>query len=117
MMNLVKKTDKEILDIANPMWRDLVKYSNNQNYIGFTKHFCTEMMRGANEIEIGKQWARNPLTKNLSTQKEVLGLLRRGEYVTIVYKQTNNKMPGEYLGRLVLGLEEDKVKIFGATIF
>ena len=27
------------------------------------------------------------------------------------------KLTGEFLGRLVLGIEEDKVKIFGATIF
>lgn len=116
-MNLLDKTDDEILEIANPMWRDLKKYSNNQNYIGFTKNFCKEMMRGANEIEIGKQWARNELTKNLTAESEVLGILRRGEHVSILYKQTNNKIKGEYLGRLVLGYEDGEVKIFGATIF
>lgn len=116
-MNIVKKTDEEILEIANPMWSDLKKYSNNQNYIGFTKNFCDEMMRGANEIEIGKQWARNDLTKSLTPDNEVMGILRRGDYVSVIYKQTNNKMPGEYLGRLVLGIEKGRVKIFGATIF
>lgn len=116
-MNIIDKSDEEILEIANPMWTDLKKFSNNQNYGGFVKHFCKEMMRGANEIEIGKQWARNDLTKNLTPKNEVMGVLRRGDFVSIIYKQTNNKMPGEYLGRLVLGIEDDKIKIFGATIF
>jgi hypothetical protein len=116
-MNITEKTDEELLEIANPMWKDLKKYSNNQNYIGFTKHFSKEMMRGANEIEIGKQWARNEITKNLNSESEVLGILRRGEHVSILYRQTNNKMPGEYLGRMVLGYEDEKIKIFGATIF
>jgi len=107
-MNILEKTDEEILEIANPMWKDLKKFSHNQNYMGFTKNFCKEMMRGANEIEIGKQWARNELTKNLSPESEVLGILRRGEHVSVLYKQTNKKMEGEYLGRLVLGLEDEK---------
>ncbi len=116
-MDFLKKTDKEILEIANPLWGDLIKYSNNQDYAGFTKHFCKRMMQGANEIEIGKQWAKNNLTKNLSREREFLGCLRRGEYITVLYKQTNDKIPGDYLGRLVLGIEDSKIKIFGATIF
>ena len=46
--------------------------------------------------------------------------LRRKEHVTIIYKQTSNdgeQFPGDYLGRLVLGLEDEEVKVFGATIF
>ncbi|MGE4594890.1 MAG: hypothetical protein AAEF23_05155 [Gammaproteobacteria bacterium] len=116
-MNIIDKTDEEILAIAGPMWGNLINNSNNQNYIGFTKHFSKEMMRGANEIEVGKQWARNELTKNLSKESELLGILRRGEHVSVLYKQTNNKISGEFLGRLVLGVEDGIVKIFGATIF
>jgi DMSO/TMAO reductase YedYZ heme-binding membrane subunit len=39
-------------------------------------------------------------------------MIRRGEYVTVLYKQINTKDKGEWLGRLVLGYEKDKVKIF-----
>jgi hypothetical protein len=28
-MNIIEKTDEEILAVANPFWNDLVKYSNN----------------------------------------------------------------------------------------
>jgi len=28
-MKLLEKTDEEILEIATPIWDDLVKYSNN----------------------------------------------------------------------------------------
>ena len=116
-MDLLKKTDEEILEIATPLWDGLVKCSNNQDYAGFAQHFCKRMLQGANEIEIGKQWAGNNLTKNLSKEREFLGCLRRGEHITVLYKQSNDKLPGDYLGRLVLGIEDDKVKIFGATIF
>ena len=51
-MKLLEKTDKEILEIANPIWDDLVKYSNSKDYSGFTKHFSAQMFYGANEVEI-----------------------------------------------------------------
>jgi hypothetical protein len=66
---------------------------------------------------MGKQFARSELAKNLSPDYAYLGTIRRGEYVTVLYKQRSAKKEGEWLGRLVLGYEKDKVKIFGATIF
>ena len=116
-MNIIEKTDEEILELAHPMWADLVKYSNEENYGAFTRLFSASMMMGANEIEMGKQFARSELTKNLSEDYEYLGMIRRGEYVTVLYKQRNSKKDGEWLGRLVLGYENKKVKIFGATLF
>ena len=116
-MQLLEKTDEEILDIAKPIWDDLVKYSNNKDYSGFTKHFSAQMLYGANEVEIGKQWANNKLLTSLSKQKEFLGCLRRNNFVTVLFKQTSDTVLGDFLGRLVLGIEDYKVKVFGATIF
>ena len=116
-MNFLEKSDKEIIDIAKPIWRNLVRSSNIKNYGGFTKDFSSQMLLGANEVELGKQWANNKLLTNLNENNEVLGCLRRGQYVTILYKQTSKTVPGEFLGRLVLGVEDKEVKVFGATIF
>ena len=116
-MNLLNKTDDEIIEIANPIWDNLVKTSNIKDYRGFTKDFSAQMLFGANEVELGKQWANNKLLTSLSKKKKVFGCLRRNLYVTVLYKQTSDKVPGEFLGRLVLGVEDDKVKVFGATIF
>ena len=116
-MSLLDKTDEEILEIANPFWDNLVKCSNNKDYSGFTKDFSAQMLYGANEVELGKQWSNNELLVSLSTQIFFLGCLRRNDFVTVLFKQTSEKVPGDHLGRLVLGVEGDKVKIFGATIF
>ena len=116
-MKLLEKTDKEILEIANPLWDDLVKYSNDRDYGGFTKNFSAQMLYGANEVELGKQWANNKLLTSLSKQKEFLGCVRRNNFVTVLFKQKSDTVQGDFLGRLVLGVEDDKVKIFGATIF
>ena len=116
-MNLLEKTDDEILEIAEPLWDDLVESSNKRDYLGFIKHFSKEMLMGANEIEIGKQWSKNKLLASLSVEREFLGCLRRNEYISVLYKQSSDEVPGEFLGRLVLGIEDGEVKIFGATIF
>ena len=116
-MDLLNKTDEEIIRIANPIWENLVRASNQKDYGGFTRDFSSQMLFGANEVELGKQWANNKLLTSLSDKKEVLGCLRRNQYVTVLYKQTSNTVPGDFLGRLVLGIEDDEIKIFGATIF
>ena len=116
-MSLIDKTDEEIIKIATPLWDDLVKASNMRDYSGFTKNFSSQMLYGANEVELGKQWSNNTLLTSLSDNKIPLGCLRRNLHVTILYKQTSNTLPGDYLGRLVLGVEEDQVKVFGATIY
>ena len=116
-MDLLKKSDKEIKEIAQPIWNNLVKTSNIKDYGGFTKDFSSQMLYGANEVELGKQWANNKLLTSLSEHQEFLGGIRRAQFVTVLYKQTSNTIPGEFLGRLVLGIEDESVKVFGATIY
>mgnify|MGYP001215019810 CR=1 FL=1 len=116
-MSLLDKKDDEIFKIAAPIWHNLVKSSNNKDYGNFTRDFSSQMLYGANEVELGKQWASNKLLTNLSLQTEFLGCLRRNGFVTVLLKQRSDKMSGEFLGRLVLGIEDEQVKVFGATIF
>jgi hypothetical protein len=116
-MNLLKKTDEEILEIANPLWDDLVRNSNKQDYFEFVKNFSAKMLFGANEIEIGKQWANNKLLTSLSEERTFLGCIRRNDFVTVLFKQKSNVVTGDFLGRLVIGIEDKEIKIFGATIF
>ena len=116
-MDLMEKSDEEIIKIASPILFNLVKSSNIKDYGGFTKDFSSQMLYGANEVELGKQWAGNKLLTNLSQQKEFLGCLRRNEFVTVLIKQKSNTISGDFLGRLVLGVEGSEIKVFGATIF
>ncbi len=116
-MNFLEKSDDEIIKIANPIWDNLVRSSNNKDYGSFTKDFSSQMLYGANEVELGKQWANNKLLTSLSEKQEFLGCIRRDKFITVLYKQKSNTVSGEFLGRLVLGLEGDTVKVFGATIY
>ena len=116
-MDLLAKSDDEIFAIAKPFWENLVKASNMKDYGGFTKDLSSQMLYGANEVELGKQWASNKLLTSLSEQQEVLGCIRRDNFITVLYKQKSDTVKGEFLGRLVLGIEGEAVKVFGATIY
>ena len=116
-MDLLAKSDEEIFEIGRPFWENLIRSSNLKDYGGFTRDLSSQMLYGANEVELGKQWASNKLISSLKEGCKAIGCLRRGLYVTVIYKQNSTEIPGDFLGRLVLGEEGDEVKVFGATIF
>jgi hypothetical protein len=116
-VNIVDKTDDEILAMAAPLWRDLVKSSNEGKYGEFARNFSSSLALAMNQVVAGHQFANSELARNLSEEIDPLGLIRRGEHVTVLYRQRSTKKQGEWLGRLVLGYEDGKVRIFGASIF
>jgi len=116
-MNIIKKTDDELLEIAVPMWDDLIKYSNKGQYGKFIRNFSYELLLGLNEVELGKQFAKSELTRSLSTEYDFLGFIRRGEHVTCLFRVRSTKKEGEWLGRMVIGFEKGEPKIFAASVF
>jgi hypothetical protein len=116
-VNIVEKTDEEILALADPLWRDLVKYSNEGKYGEFVRNFSNSLALAMDQVVAGHQFANSELARSLSEDFDFLGIIRRGEHVTVLYRQRSTKKPGEWLGRLVLGYENGDVRIFGASIF
>jgi hypothetical protein len=116
-VNIIEKTDEEIRAIAEPLWRDLVKNSNEGKYGEFVKNFSSSMALAMNQVTAGHQFANSELARNLSGHFDYLGIIRRGEHVTVLYRQRSSKRDGEWLGRLVLGYEDGEIRIFGASIF
>ena len=116
-VNITDKTDEEIMAMAKPLWRDLVKSSNEGKYGEFARNFSSAMALAMNQVVASHQFANSELARNLSEEIDPLGIIRRGEHVSVLYRQRSTRKPGEWLGRLVLGYEDGKVRIFGASIF
>jgi hypothetical protein len=116
-MNIIDKTDEEIRAIADPLWRDLLKHSNAGEYAEFVKTFARSLALAMNEVVANHQFANSELARNLDENADFLGIIRRGEHVTVLYRQRSTRKPGEWLGRLVLGYEDSEVRIFAASIF
>jgi len=116
-VNIIDKTDEEIRAMADPLWRDLVRHSNEGKYGEFVKNFSNSLALAMTQVVAGHQIANSELARSLSEDIDSLGIIRRGEHVTVLYRQRSTKKQGEWLGRLVLGYEDGKVRIFGASIF
>ena len=115
--NIIHMSDEELLPVAHSMWDELIKYSNKGQYGKFIRKFSYNLLLGLNEIEVGKQFAKSELTRNLDSNYDFLGTFRRGEHVTILYRVRSTKKEGEWLGRMVLGYEKGEIRIFGASVF
>jgi hypothetical protein len=116
-LNIVEKTDDEIRAMADPLWRDLLRHSNEGKYGEFVQRFARSLALAMNQVVVNHQFANSELARSLSEDADYLGIIRRGEHVTVLYRQRSTKKPGEWLGRLVLGYEEGEVRIFAASIF
>ena len=116
-LNIIDKSDEEIRALADPLWRDLLKFSNEGKYGDFVKNFSTTFALAMNQVEVNHQFANSDLARSLSDNFDNLGLIRRGEHVTVLFRQRSTKKKGEWLGRLVLGYEQGQVRIFAASIF
>ena len=116
-VNIVDKTDEEILALARPLWRDLVKASNEGKYGEFARNFSSSFALAMDQVAAGHQFAHSELARSLSEDFDALGTIRRGEHVTVLFRQRSTRKPGEWLGRLVLGYEDGRLRIFGASIF
>ena len=116
-MNIIDKTDEEVWAAADPLWRDLLKNSNEGKYEEFVKGFARSLALAMNQVVVNHQFANSELARNLSDDFDRLGIIRRGEHVTVLYRQRSTKKQGEWLGRLVLGYENTDIRIFAASIF
>ncbi|MEX0693804.1 MAG: hypothetical protein WD075_05100, partial [Rhodospirillales bacterium] len=106
-MNIIELSDDDILAVAEPLWTELVRASNDADYGKFIRNFDYSLTQGLNEIEVGKQFANSELTRSLSEVYDYLGIIRRGEHVTVLYRVRSKKKTGEWLGRLVLGFNQN----------
>jgi hypothetical protein len=116
-VNIVERTDEEIRALAEPLWRDLLKHSNEGKYGEFVGKFAKSLALAMNQVVVNHQFANSELARSLADDADFLGIIRRGEHVTVLYRQRSTRKPGEWLGRLVLGYEEGEVRIFAASIF
>ena len=116
-VNIIDRTDEEIWAAADPLWRDLLKNSNEGKYGEFVRGFAKSLALAMNQVVVNHQFANSELARSLSDNFDHLGILRRGEHITVLYRQRSAKKQGEWLGRLVLGYENADIRIFAASIF
>jgi hypothetical protein len=60
--------------------------------------FSYDLLLGLNEVELGKQFAHSELSRGLVEERDFLGLIRRGEHVTVLYRVRSTRRKGSGSG-------------------
>jgi hypothetical protein len=115
-MDILTKSDAEILQIAEPIWDDIVKGANDKNWHLFSKHMPEDEINTQNKKDIDQQWQQQPVLSSLSTSKEFVGILKRKNAVTVLWKHLSTADKGEYLGMLNLQTINSEVKSVGMFV-
>ncbi|MBA6231434.1 MULTISPECIES: hypothetical protein [unclassified Colwellia] len=115
-MNILTKSNSEILNIAEPIWDDIVKGANGKNWDLFSKHMPETDQTDEAKQDVENQWEQVPLLTSLTDKKEFVGILRRKDSVLVLWRQWSSKEDGEFLGTLNLQSINSEVKSIGMFI-
>lgn len=109
-MNILEQTDSQILQIAEPMWDDIVKGGNSKNWDVFSQYLPQEKATEETKKDVLKQWENVPELTSLTTNREFITILRKDDCVVVLWKQWSTKVEGDFLGRLYLKSIDSEVK-------
>ncbi|WP_281561360.1 hypothetical protein [Thalassomonas sp. RHCl1] len=115
-MEILAKSDSEILQIAESMWDDIVKGANEKNWALFSKYMPAEGATDEARKDVEKQWQQVPVLTSLTTKREFVGILRRRDSVLVLWKQWSTKEEGEFLAMLNLQTINSEVKSIGMSV-
>ncbi|MEO0926422.1 MAG: hypothetical protein AAFY63_11195 [Cyanobacteria bacterium J06643_13] len=115
-MDILTKSDAEILEIAEPMWDDIRRGSNEQNWDLFSKYMLEEHSTDKFKKDVESQWSNNKVLTSLTAKREYLSILRKNDCVLVLWKQWSTKVEGEFLAMLYLQSIDDEVKAIGIWI-
>lgn len=114
-MDILAKSDSEILEIAEPMFDEIVKGSNEKNWELFSKNMRSKGSSKEAEIQkdVENQWEQSTLLTSLTAKREFLNILRKDDCVLVLWKQWSTKVEGEFLAMLYLTSINGEVKNTG----
>jgi hypothetical protein len=115
-MDILTKSDSEILNVAEPIWNDIVKGANDKNWGLFSKYMPESDKTDEAKQDVEKQWEQVPLLTSLTAKKELVGILRRKDSILVLWRQWSTKEDGEFLGMLSLQSVGTEVKSIGMFV-
>lgn len=116
-MTVTDKSDKEIIEIVEPMIDEVINASNQKDWEVFSKYQTDEEARDPeNRKNVERLWKESELFTTLNPMGEILGVLRRDDIAVVCWKQTSNKVPGEYLASYHIKEVNNEIKELGFVI-
>lgn len=108
-MELVGKSDAEILAVANPIMDNLMADSTEINHQKHTRDFTDRMKAIVSEEYLRNVCERYQAEWGYFTNREFVAIFRRPASVIVIWKQWCTKQAGEFVAELVL-VEQSKIQ-------
>jgi hypothetical protein len=115
-MDVSKLSDEEVYELAEPIWENMRKGSNNVDYETFSCFFSASLKGRVNKERFENQCKEFPLLTSLGAATPV-ACIRRKEGVTVIFRQLSTRLEGEFVGQLTLAGTHEKNKVINAQVY
>lgn len=116
-MDLTRKSDAEILAIANPIMDNLMDASTAIDYNRHTRDFTDRARSVLSKESLQSICEHYQSTKGFFAKREFVAAFRRPESVAVVWRQWFTKAPGEFVAELVLVQRDGKYLVDHVMVF
>lgn len=116
-MELTRRSDQDILSVANPIMDNLMDASSAIDYEKHIQNF-TDRLKGTLSKE-HLEWICEDYqsTKGFFAEREFVAVFRRPESVAIVWRQRFTKQPGDFVAEMVLVQKDGKYLVDHVMVF
>jgi len=113
-MSLLEMTDQAISEVAKPILLDTIYGANNKDWVQFSRHMPENHSSDIENRKDGeRQWDEDEYLTKYTDKPEFLGVIRKKEYVVVLWKLMTTTSDEEYLERLILEEKNNKIYQIG----
>ena len=116
-MNFEQMSEKEILEIANPIMDNLMDASTQINHKRHTKDFTDRMKNIVTEDYFQKVCESYQSKKGFFSERNLVVVFKRPDSAAIVWKQSFTKAKGEFVAEMVLVHQDGRYLCDHAMVF
>jgi len=116
-MNFENMSEKEILDIANPIMDNLMEASTDIDHKRHTRDFTERLKNIVTEEHLQKVCSNYQAEKGFFGERNPVAVFKRPDSVAIVWKQSFTKAKGEFVAEMVLVQQDGKILCDHTMVF
>ena len=116
-MNFEEMSDKEILDIANPMMDNLMDASTEIDHARHIKDFTDRMKDIVTKERLQEMCESYQAERGYFAARETVAVFKRPDSAAIVWKQFFTKAQGEFVAEMLLIHKDGKFLVEHTMVF
>lgn len=116
-MDLAKKSDADILSVANPLMDNLMDASTQVDYERHIRDFSDRLKAQLPKERLVDICREYQSTKGFFSAREFVALFRRPDSIALIWRQRFTKQTGEFVAEMVLIQQGSKYLVDHVMVF